>query len=88
MQVTSHSINKGLLRGNVIFFQHDGPQVAASSIVDRANWLCSDGHFKVMLAGPDAGTDNLSRWLIGKNVIAARPHVLGQRCIASGRRPA
>ena len=58
----------------MIYFPHDGPDVATLSLQDRASWA-ENGGFHVMLVGPDGMRDQLAEWLRGRNVIRARSHV-------------
>ena len=62
------------LKGDVIYFPHDAPDVVARTLEERVDWV-RNGEFRVALVGPDGERDNLARWLRERSVVSARPIV-------------
>ena len=61
------------LKGDIIYFPHDGPKVTADTLEERVAWI-RGSDFRVVLVGPEDSKDKLSTWLLGRSVISARPH--------------
>ena len=61
------------LKGDIIYFPHDGPKEAAETLEQRVAWL-RGSDFRVVLVGPEGDRDKLSRWLLGRSILNARPH--------------
>ena len=65
-----------MLKGDVIYFPHKGPEVTGATLHERAQWLRDDGEIVLILDGPDGQPDNLHHWLAQHCIICARPHVV------------
>ena len=63
------------LKGDLIYFAHDGPQVTGQSFEDRAESVRNGGLVQLVLVGPEGQHDNLAKWILGKSVLDARAHV-------------
>jgi hypothetical protein len=59
----------------VIYFPQDGPQAAKTTLKERVAWV-KGSDVKVVSVGPDGQRDNLAKWLLGRNVLTARPRVI------------
>ena len=66
--------SNGALKGDVIYFPHDAPDVVARTLEERVDWVRS-GEFRVALVGPDGERDKLAGWLKERGVVSARPIV-------------
>jgi thymidylate kinase len=65
----------GYLKGDLIYFPHDGPAAAVLGIEDRAAWIREMGAMQFVLAGEECGADRLHQWMQATNVVRARPEV-------------
>ena len=73
---TSYGLHvDGYLRGDLIYFPHEGPTEAVLAIEDRAAWIRERGAIQFVLAGEDCKSDSLHRWMQATNVVRARPEV-------------
>lgn len=64
------------LKGYVVYFPQDCPETAVRSLRENVAWVLGDGHFQVVLVGPEDQTDNMQMWLLGRDVNQARSHVI------------
>ena len=65
----------GFLKGDLIYFPHEGPAEAALAIEDRVAWVRGQGAIQLVLAGEGGKGDSMHQWLRSTNVVRARPHV-------------
>jgi hypothetical protein len=63
------------LKGNVIYFPHDGPAAAKSTFKDRVAWV-KNVDVRVVLVGAEGERDNLAQRLLKSDVLLARAHVI------------
>ena len=73
---TSYGLHvDGYLKGDLIYFPHEGPCEAVLAIEDRAAWIRERGAIQFVLAGEECKSDSLHRWMQATNVVRARPEV-------------
>ena len=71
---TKYSATGRVLKGDVIYFPHDGPLDTVTTLAGRVDWL-TGSDFRFLLIGPDGSHDNLEKWISSQSFIQVRPHV-------------
>lgn len=61
------------IKGDTIYFPHDGPKEAAATLRERAAWL-RGADYRVLFVGADDKHDKLAQWLLKRNDIQVCPH--------------
>ena len=65
----------GVLKGDVIYFPHDGPQRTAETLTERVESLLGGEEFRLVLVGPEGERDNMVSWMLERSLVHARAHV-------------